>query len=56
MAEAKKQAKAQTEITKGVQVEWMECASFLEWQLHVETSGVQASVQDHRAEQRLRPC
>ena len=28
-----------------IQVEWVECESFLQWQLHVETSSVQASVQ-----------
>ena len=47
MAKAEPQAKAQMEkiFTRGVQVEWTECASFLQWQLHVETSSVQASVQ-----------
>ena len=30
---------------KGVQVEWIECESFLQWQLLVETLSVQASVQ-----------
>ena len=30
---------------KGVQDEWIECASFLQRQLYVETSSVQASVQ-----------
>ena len=30
--------------THGVQVEWLGCASLLEWQLHVESSSVQASV------------
>ena len=47
MAKAEARAKAQMEkiFTKGVQVEWIECTSFLQWQLHVETSSVQASVQ-----------
>ena len=47
MANAEPRAKAQMEkiFMKGVQVEWIECASFLQWQLHVETSSVQASVQ-----------
>ena len=42
MAKADARAKAQMEniFTKGVQVEWIPCASFLEWQLHVETSSV----------------
>ena len=35
--------------THGVQVEWLGCASLLEWQLHMETSSVQAvvAVQPH---------
>ena len=33
--------------THGVQVEWMRCASLLQWQLHVETSSVQATVAVH---------
>ena len=47
MAKAEPRAKAQMERiwTKGVQVEWFECESFLQWQLHVETASVQASVQ-----------
>ena len=47
MAKAEARAKAQMEkiFTRGVQVEWIECASFLQWQLHVETSSVQATVQ-----------
>ena len=47
MAKAEPRAKAQMErvISKGVQVEWLECESFLQWQVHVETSSVQASVQ-----------
>ena len=42
MANANAGAKAQMEKiwTHGVQVEWMRCASLLEWQLHVETSSV----------------
>lgn len=32
-------------FNKGIQVEWIECESFLQWQLHVETSSAQASVQ-----------
>ena len=32
-------------FNRGVQVEWIECESFLQWQLYVETSSVQASVQ-----------
>ena len=47
MAKAEARAKAQMEkiFMKGVQVEWIECTPFLQWQLHVETSSVQASVQ-----------
>ena len=47
LAKAESRAKAQMErvISKGVQVEWLECESFLQWQLHVETSSVQQSVQ-----------
>ena len=46
MANANAGAKAQMEKiwTHGVQVEWLGCASLLEWQLHVESSSVQASV------------
>ena len=44
-AEAKAQAQMEKVFMRGVQVEWMECATFLQWQLHVETSSVQASVQ-----------
>ena len=32
-------------FNRGIQVEWIECESFLQWQLYVETSSVQASVQ-----------
>ena len=47
MEKAEGRAKAQMEkiFTKGVQVEWIECESFLQWQLHVETASVQSSVQ-----------
>ena len=46
MVNANAFAKAQMEKiwTHGVQVEWLGCASLLEWQLHVETSSVQAAV------------
>ena len=49
MAKAEPTAKAQMEkiFMRGVQVEWLECESFLQWQLHVETSSVQATVQVH---------
>ena len=49
MANANAGAKAQMEKiwTHGVQVEWMRCASLLQWQLHVETSSVQATVAVH---------
>jgi hypothetical protein len=30
---------------EGVQVEWLQVSSFIEWQLHVEGAAVQASVQ-----------
>ena len=30
-----------------MQVEWLECSSFLQWQLYVETSSVQVQVQVH---------
>ena len=47
LADAEPRAKAQMEkvFTRGVQIEWLECESFLQWQLHVETASVQQSVQ-----------
>ena len=47
LAKTESRAKAQMArvISKGVQVEWLECESFLQWQLHVETSSVQQTVQ-----------
>ena len=47
LAKSEPRAKAQMAriFSKGVQIEWLECESFLHWQLHVETSSVQASVQ-----------
>ena len=47
LAKAEPRAKAQMArvCSKGVQVEWLECESFLQWQLHVETSSVQQTVQ-----------
>ena len=47
MANADDKAKSQMEkiFTRGVQVEWIESQSFLQWQLHVESSSVQAQVQ-----------
>ena len=46
MAEAEPRAKAQIEkiFKTGVQVDWTECQSFLQWQLQVEASAAQGSV------------
>ena len=48
MVRAEPKAKAQKEkiFKTGVQVEWIECESFLQWQLHVQTSRVQVECMD----------